>query len=110
MAAHSKHEPNTATNTNQKDAQPPIVPPEEHNTPKWMAYYRTVDRILGQQRDPELNLAMRQAAAACGLHAGVPQEQEATTQRRGLHSMVNAIWCDKQDLHLAIHSHNTHTH
>ena len=48
--------------------QPPIRPPEEHDTHKWMAYYRTVQRILGQQNETDLNPAMRQAATACGLH------------------------------------------
>ena len=57
-----------------QDAQPSIHPPEEHDTPKWMAYYRTVDRIVGHQSDPDLNLAMRQAAAACGLHEGGKHE------------------------------------
>ena len=51
-----------------QDAQPHIRPPGEHNTPKWLAYYRSVGNILGHQSDPDLNLAMRQAAAACGLH------------------------------------------
>ena len=35
-----------------------------------MAYYRTVDCILGHQSSPDLNLSSRQAAAACGLHGG----------------------------------------
>ena len=74
-----------------------------------MAYYRTVDRILGHQSNPHLNLPMRQAAAACGLHWGVRHEQETTTPHRDLRSMVNAMWCDKRDLHTAIQSQDTHT-
>ena len=50
------------------EEQPPIRPPDEHDTHKWMAYYRTVQRILAQQDETDLNLAMRQAATACGLH------------------------------------------
>ena len=92
-----------------QDTQPPIRSPEELDTPKWMAYYRTVDRILGHQRNLDLNLAMRQAAAECGLHGGVCHKQETTTPHRGLRSMVNAMWCDKRDLHMAIHYHDTHT-
>ena len=38
--------------------QPPIRPPEDHDTHKWIAYYRTVQRILGQQDETDLNLAM----------------------------------------------------
>ena len=92
-----------------QDAQPPIRPAEEHNTLKWMAYYRTLDRILGHQSDRDLTLAMRQAAAACGLQGGGKHEQETTTQHRDLRSMVTAIWCDERDLHMAIHSPGTHT-
>ena len=40
------------------DAQRPIRPPEEHDTPRTAAYYRTVDRILSHQSDPENNLAV----------------------------------------------------
>ena len=72
-----------------------------------MAYYRTVHRILGHQSDPDLNLAMRQAAAACGLHEGGKHEQETTIPHRDLRSMVTAIWCDKRDLHTAIGSNDT---
>ena len=49
------------------DEQPPIRPPEEHDAHKWTAYYRTVQRILRQQDETDLNLAMRKAATACGL-------------------------------------------
>ena len=91
------------------DAQPAINPPEERHTLKWVAYYSNVDRILGHQSEPDLNLAMRQAAAACSLHEGGKHEQETTTPHRDLRSMVTAIWCDKRDLHTAIHSHDTHT-
>ena len=31
------------------EEQPPIKQPGEHDTHKWVAYYRTVQRILGQQ-------------------------------------------------------------
>ena len=47
-----------------------------------MAYYLTVDRILGQQSDLDLNLAMRQAAVACGRHGGLHHERETTTPHR----------------------------
>ena len=50
------------------EEQPSIKPPEEHDGHKWIAYYRTVQRILGQQDETDLNLAMRQAATACGLN------------------------------------------
>ena len=86
-----------------------MSPPDENHMHKWMAYYRTVDRILSQQAEPDLNLAMRQAATACGLHRGRPHGQETTTPHRYLRFMVNAIWRDKQDLHMAIHSHDPHT-
>ena len=50
------------------EEQPPIKLPGEHDTHKWVAYYRTVQRILGHQDKADLNLAMRQAATACGLN------------------------------------------
>ena len=74
-----------------------------------MAYYRKVDRILSHQSNPDLNLAMRQAEAACGLHKGGKQEEESTTPNRNLRSLVTAILCDKRNLHTAIHSHDIHT-
>ena len=40
------------------EEQPPIRPPDEHHTHKWMAYYRTVQRMVGQQDKTDLNLAM----------------------------------------------------
>ena len=92
-----------------QDAQPPIRPPEERDIPKWRAFYRTVDGILGHQSSPDLNLAVRHAAATCGLHDGGEHEQETTTPQQDLRSMVTAIWCDKQNLHTAIHSPDTHT-
>ena len=99
--------PPAPSDSREQAAQPPIRPPEEHDTPQWMAYYRTVDCILSHQSDPDLNLTMRQAAAVCGLHEGGKQEQETTTPHRDLSSMASAIWCDQRDLHTAIHSHDT---
>ena len=46
------------------DEQPPIRPPDERDTHRLTACYRTVQRILGQQDETDLNLAMRQAATA----------------------------------------------
>ena len=43
------------------EEQPPIQPPGEHDTHRWVAYYRTVQCILGQQDKTDLNLTMRQA-------------------------------------------------
>ena len=103
------HVPAAPSDSMDQDAQLPIRPPEEHDTPKWMTYYRTADRIPVHGRDPDLNLAMRQAATACGLHEGGKHEQETTTPPREVRSMVTAIWCDKRDLHMTIHSHDTHT-
>ena len=85
--------------------QQPIMPPEEHDTHKLMAYYRTVQRILGQQDETDLNLAVRQAAKACGLH-GQHQLQDDTTPHEDLRSLVTAIWRDKRALHTAVHSHD----
>ena len=64
------HVPTAPSDSRDQDVQPPFRPPEEHDTPKWMADYRTVDCIFGQECSPDLNLAMRQPAAACGLHGG----------------------------------------
>ena len=86
------------------EEQPPIKPPEEHDTRKWIAYYRTVQRILGQQSETDLNLAMRQAATACGLHRK-QRTQDDTTPHQDLRSLVTAIWHDKRALHTAVHSH-----
>ena len=73
------------------EEQPPIRPPDEHDTHKWMAYYRTVQRILGQQDETDLNLAMRQAATACGLQGkhwfaqdGITRRQAGTTHGSAL--------------------------
>ena len=57
------------------EEQPPIQP---HDTDRWVAYYRTVQRILGQQDKTDLNLAMRQAATACGLSGQRRTQDDAT--------------------------------
>ena len=88
------------------DEQPPIRPPDENDTHRWTAYYRTVQRILGQQDETDPNLAMRQAAAACGLHGGQRYTQDNVTPHQDLRSMVAAIWRDKRELHTAIQSHD----
>ena len=87
------------------EEQPPIKPPGEHDTHKWVAYYRTVQRILGQQDKTDLNLAMRQAATACGLN-GQHRTQDDTTPHQDLRSLVTTIWHDKRALHTAVHSHD----
>ena len=71
-----------------------------------MAYYRTVQRILGQQDETDLDLAMRQAATACGLHGGHQCAQDDATPHQDLRSLVTAIWHDKRPLHTAVHSHD----
>ena len=101
--------PETSSDNTDQDDQPDISPLDEHDTTKWIAYYRTVDGILGHQPDPDLNLAMREAAAASGLRERNRREQEAATPHRDLRSMVTAIWCNKRDLHTAIDSHDPHT-
>ena len=88
------------------DEQPPIRPPDEHDTHRWMAYYRTVQRILGQQDETDLNLAMRQAARACGRHGGHRCAQDDAAPHQDLRSMVTAIWRNKRALHTAVHSHD----
>ena len=92
-----------------QDAQPPISFPDEHETPRWMAYYHTVDRILGHRTNPDLNLAMRQAAAACGVCQRVCHQQETGTPHQDLRSIVSYTWCEKQHLHTTIHCHDPHT-
>ena len=87
------------------EEQPRIKPPGEHDTHKWVAYYRTVQRILGQQDKTDLNLAMRQAATACGLN-GQHRTRDDTTPHQDLRSMVTTIWHDKRALHVAVHSHD----
>ena len=87
------------------EEQPPIRPPEEHDTHKWIAYYRTVQRILGQQDETDLKLAMRQAATACGFH-GQHRKQDDATPHQDLRSLVTAIRQDKGALHTAVHSHD----
>ena len=87
------------------EEQPPVRPPDEHDTHKWMPYYRTVQRILAQQDGTDLNLAMRQAATACSLH-GQHRTQDDATPHQGLRSLVTAIWRNKRALHAAVHSHD----
>ena len=87
------------------EEQPPIKPPGEHDTHKWVAYYRMVQRILGQQYKADLNLAMRQAATACGLN-GQYRTQDDTTPHQDLRSLITAIWHDKRALHTAVYSHD----
>ena len=87
------------------EEQPPIRPPEEHDTHKWITYYRTVQRIPGQQDETDLNLAMREAATACGLH-GQHRTQDNVTPHQDLRSLVTAIWRHKRGLHTAVHSHD----
>ena len=71
-----------------------------------MAYYRTVQRILGQQDETNLNLAMRQAATACGLRGRHRCAQDYATPHQDLRSLVIAIWRDNRALHPAVHSHD----
>ena len=87
------------------EEQPPIRPPEEHNTHKWIAYYRTGQRILGQQDETDLNLAMQQAATTCGLHRQ-HQTQDDATRHQDQRSLVTAIWRDKWAVHTAVHAHD----
>ena len=87
------------------EEQPPIKPPGEHDTHKWVAYYRTVQRILGQQDETDPNLAMQQAATACGLN-GQHRTQDDTTPHQDLRSLVRTIWHYKRALHTAVHSHD----
>ena len=88
------------------EEQPPIRPPDGDDTHKWMAYYRTVQRILGQQEETDLNLALRQATTACGLHGKHWCAQDNATLHQDLRSLVTAIWRDKRALHTAVHSHD----
>ena len=97
--------PPASRNDMDHEEQPPIRPPEEPNTHQWMAYYRTVQRILGRQDETDLNLAMRRAATACGLH-GQHRTQDDATPHQDLRSLVIAIWRDKRALHTAVHSHD----
>ena len=76
------------------DEQPPIRPPDEHDRHRWTAYHRTVQVILGQQDEKDINLAMRQAAAVCGLHGGQRYTQNRATPHQDLRSLVTAIWCE----------------
>ena len=86
--------------------QPPIRPPDEHDTHRGTAYYRTVQRTLGQQDETALNLATQQATTACGPHQGHRYTQDSTTRHQNLRSMVTAIWRNKRELHTVIHSHD----
>ena len=88
------------------DKQPPIRPPDEHDTHRWMAYYRTVQRIVGQQDEADLNLDMRQGATACGLHGGHRCTQDDATPHQDLRSTLTALWRDKRALHTAVQSHD----
>ena len=87
------------------EEQPSIKPTGEHDTHKWLAYYRTVQHILDQQDKADLDLAMRQAARACGLN-GQHRTQDDTTLHEDLRSLVTTIWHDKRALHTAVHSHD----
>ena len=87
------------------EEKPPIKPPGEHDTQKWVAYYRMVQHILDQQDKADLNLAMRQAATACGLN-GQHRTQDDTIPHQDLRSLVTTIWHDKRALHTAVHSHD----
>ena len=87
------------------EEQPPIRPPEEHDTHNWIAYYRTVQRVLGQQDETDSNLAMQQAATTCSLH-GQHRTQDDTVPHQDLRSLVTAIWHDKRALHTAVNSHD----
>ena len=98
--------PPASTEDMDHEEQPPIRPLDEQDTHKWMAYYRTVQRILGQQDATDLNLAMRQAATACGLHRKHRCAQDDATPHQDLPSLVTAIWHDKRALHTAVHSHD----
>ena len=88
------------------EEQPPIRPPDEHGTVRWMVYYRTVQRILGQQDKTDLDLATRQAATACGLHGEHRCAQDDATPHQDLRSLVTAIWRNKRALHTAVHPHD----
>ena len=98
--------PPASTEDMDHEEQPHFRPPDEHDTHRWMAYYRTVQRILGQQDETDLNLAMRQAARACGLHGKHRCAQDDATPHQDLRSLVTAIWRDKRALHTAVHSHD----
>ena len=98
--------PPASTEDIDHEEQPPFRPPDEHDTHKWMAYYRTVQRILGQQDQTDLNFAMRQAATAGGLHARHRCAQDDATPHQDLRSLVTAIWRDKRAPHTAVHSHD----
>ena len=76
--------PPASTKDMDHDEQPPIRPADEQDTYRWMAYYRTVQRILGQQDEADLNLAMQQAATAPGLHGGHRCTQDNATPHQDL--------------------------
>ena len=100
--------PPASTKDMDHDEQPPIRPPDERDTHRWMAYYCTVQRILGRQDETDLNLAMRQAATARGLHGGHRCTQDDATPHQDLRSLVSAVWRDKRALQTAVHSHDPH--
>ena len=99
--------PPASTEDMHHDKQPPIRPPDQQDTHRWMAYCRTVQRILDQQGKTDLNLAMRQAAMACALHGGHWCAQGDATPHQDLRSLDIAIWRDKRALHTAVHSHDS---
>ena len=98
--------PPASTEDMDHDEQPPITPPDKQDTNRWTAYYRTEQRILGQQDEADLNLAMRQAATVCGLHGGHRCTQDNAAPHQDLRYMVTTIWRDKRAVHTAIHSHD----
>ena len=71
-----------------------------------MAYYRTVQRIPGEQDEADLNLAMRQAANACGLQRGHRCTQDDATPHHDVRSMVTAMWGNQRALPTAVHCHD----
>ena len=83
--------PPASTEDMDHEEQPQIRPPDEDSTQRWMAYYLTVQRILGQQDVTDLNLAMRQAATACRLHGKQRCAQVDATSHQDLRSLVTAI-------------------
>ena len=101
--------PPASTKDDDNDGQTPISPQHEDDTHRWTAYYRTVHRILGPQDDTELDLAMQQAAMACGFHRGQRYTQENCILHQDLQSMVTALLRDKRELRTAIHSHDPQT-
>ena len=98
--------PPASTEDVNQGKQPIVRPGDDHDTHRWTAYYRMVRRIMGEQEEKDLNLAMRRAATACGLQGGHRHTQDSGTPHQELRSMVTAIWRNKRTLHTAIHSHD----